>query len=161
MTNRDKYKALHHDELIDRIVALEGQLEAVGAGGVGRAALAAHQPVTHESPTVPVDLAGLVGYAFKLANQLNPDGDLAEIELRHTIRLIAAGAPAAQPQPSGNTGELQAAIMTKVQEFASTWATVDGRFDDGTAMDRAEACKAEIEGMLRAALAAQPSGQRR
>lgn len=49
--------------------------------------------------------------------------------------------------------------MAKVQEFASTWATVDGRFDDGTAMERAEACKTKIDGMLRAALAAQPSGQ--
>lgn len=39
MTNRDKYKALHHDDLMDRIVELEGQLEAVGAGGVGRMAV--------------------------------------------------------------------------------------------------------------------------
>lgn len=39
-------------------------------------------------------------------------------------------------------------IMNKVQEFASTWAVVDGRFDDGTAMERAEQCKAEIRTML-------------
>lgn len=39
-------------------------------------------------------------------------------------------------------------IMSKVQEFASTWATVGGRFDDGTAMERAEACKAEIRTLL-------------
>lgn len=58
-------------------------------------------------------------------------------------------------QSSGNAVELHSAIMTEVQEFASTWAIVDGRFDDGTAIDRAEACKAEIDRMLRAALSAQ------
>lgn len=39
-------------------------------------------------------------------------------------------------------------IMTKIQEFASTWAVVGGRFDDGSAMERAEECKAEIRAIL-------------
>ncbi|WP_051975388.1 hypothetical protein [Cupriavidus necator] len=40
------------------------------------------------------------------------------------------------------------AVMTKIQEFASTWAVVGGRFDDGSAMERAEECKAEIRAIL-------------
>lgn len=40
------------------------------------------------------------------------------------------------------------AVMTKIQEFASTWSVVGGRFDDGTALDRAEECKAEIRAIL-------------
>ncbi len=39
-------------------------------------------------------------------------------------------------------------IMEKIQEFASTWSVAGGRFDEGTALDRAEACKEEIRGML-------------
>lgn len=52
------------------------------------------------------------------------------------------------------------AIMSKMQEFASTWAVVDGRFDDGTAMERAEQCKDEIRLMLadHAALDKQKAG---
>lgn len=48
-------------------------------------------------------------------------------------------------------------IMAKVQEFASTWATAGGRFDDGTAMERAEACKEEIRALL--ARYGQPAAQ--
>ncbi|AQV94768.1 hypothetical protein BJN34_12845 [Cupriavidus necator] len=40
------------------------------------------------------------------------------------------------------------AVMTGIQEFASTWSVVGGRFDDGTAMERAEECKAEIRAIL-------------
>lgn len=62
----------------------------------------------------------------------------------------------AQQQPASGADGLHSSIMEKVQEFASTWATVDGRFDDGTAIDRAEACKTQIGYMLRNALSAQP-----
>lgn len=44
--------------------------------------------------------------------------------------------------------------MDKIQEFASTWSVVGGRLDDGTALDRAEACKEEIRGLLSGRLAA-------
>lgn len=62
----------------------------------------------------------------------------------------------AQQQPASGADGLHSSIMEKVQEFASTWATVDGRFDDGTAIDRAEACKTQIGYILRNALSAQP-----
>lgn len=52
--------------------------------------------------------------------------------------------------------DVHAEIMAKVQEFASTWAIVDSRFDDGTAINRAEAIRTRIGYMLRDALAAQP-----
>lgn len=39
-------------------------------------------------------------------------------------------------------------LMTKIQEFASTWAVSGGRFDDGTAMDRAEEAREEIRAIL-------------
>lgn len=39
-------------------------------------------------------------------------------------------------------------IMSRVQEFASTWAMVGSRFDDGSAMDNAVECKAEIRALL-------------
>ncbi|WP_454731875.1 MULTISPECIES: hypothetical protein [Cupriavidus] len=55
----------------------------------------------------------------------------------------------AAPQPSAKALDVEA-IMTKVQEFASAWAVAGGRFDDGTAMDRAEECRAELRALLAA-----------
>ena len=43
-------------------------------------------------------------------------------------------------------------LMAKAQEFASTWAVVDGPFDDGGAMQRANESKAQLEAMIVAAL---------
>jgi hypothetical protein len=39
-------------------------------------------------------------------------------------------------------------VMEKVQEFASAWATVGGRFDDGYALEYAEVVKKELREML-------------
>ena len=39
-------------------------------------------------------------------------------------------------------------IMEQVQTFASTWALVDSRFDDGTMYDDAMFEKAELEKMI-------------
>ena len=39
-------------------------------------------------------------------------------------------------------------VMVMVQEFASTWSVVGGRFDDGTALERAEELKQAIRDML-------------
>lgn len=48
------------------------------------------------------------------------------------------------------------AVMAKAQEFASAWALVGGRFDDGSMMEEAEARKAELRAML---AAQQPEAQ--
>lgn len=39
-------------------------------------------------------------------------------------------------------------LMAKAQEFASTWAVVDGPFDDGGAMQRANESKAQLEALI-------------
>lgn len=72
-----------------------------------------------------------------------------------TVYIDMRAAPIAdQEQARGMVGLTDEAIddlMEKIQEFASTWAVVGGRFDDGTAMERAEESKAEIRAILRAA----------
>ena len=44
-------------------------------------------------------------------------------------------------------------IMSDVQSFASTWALVGGRFDDGSMHNTAEAQSAELRNLIAAALA--------
>lgn len=50
-------------------------------------------------------------------------------------------------------------VMGKAQEFASTWASVDGPFDDGSTMQRANESKAELRGMIAALLSSAQSGE--
>jgi hypothetical protein len=44
-------------------------------------------------------------------------------------------------------------LMAKVQEYASTWSLVGGRFDSGDMLQTAEQCKAELQAMIEQALA--------
>ena len=46
-------------------------------------------------------------------------------------------------------------LMEQAQVFASTWASVDGPFDDGNTMQRAEDEKVNLEAAIRAAIAQQ------
>lgn len=74
----------------------------------------------------------------------------------------------AAPQPAQGVSEDDAAkavseVMEQAQVFASAWALVGGRFDNGNAMDDADEAKAELRTMVvslaRAALqSAQPEG---
>lgn len=70
---------------------------------------------------VPLNLASLVGHAFKLATELNNGSDVAENELRHTIRLIAAGAVQAQQEKiqalESEVSGLRAARIAYANEF--------------------------------------------
>jgi hypothetical protein len=61
---------------------------------------------------------------------------------------IAHPQPSAVIDPVAESTVSVDAVMQMVQEFASTWSVVGGRFDDGTASERAEELKQAIRNML-------------
>jgi len=71
---------------------------------------------------------------YKINNCL---GEIAEI-----AKQALAAEPVQEPVAWVNS------IMEKVQEFASAWSLVGGRFDDGTALAHAEQIKSELRAMV-------------
>lgn len=67
---------------------------------------------------------------------------------------VLTHAIAAPPAPANAIDADIDEIMTQIQEFASSWSLVGGRFDDGSMLEVADDAKANIRKLIAAAMKA-------
>ena len=143
MTEQRKIPPLPKPSKLRRQIRRDGGYDMVPAYTVeemeayAQACLAA-QPAPQRVAVPDVDwLANVI---------MEADKGHAAMPPRYLAQTIIAAMKAAAPQPDG-VGYVNA-IMEKVQEFASAWALVGTRFDDGDGFEHAEAIKTELRALL-------------
>jgi hypothetical protein len=86
-------------------------------------------------------LAGVVGAPVRFLDALALHAD---VDVEKLLPVFLHECSAAEPPAALDKG----GIMQLVQEFASTWSLVGGRFDDGTMLDEANKRLEEIRAAL-------------